>query len=100
MPSFKLLKKHDWFEWTEEAEHAFQDLKWYLSSPLILTPPNEIEELFLYIAATPQIVSTVLVVERECPEKKTKVQKSVYYMSEVLHDAKLGKLLYAVLMSS
>ena len=101
---FKLLKKQDRFEWTEEVERAFQDLKRYLSSPLILTPPNEKEELFLYIAATPQVVSTVLAVERECPEKKAKVQKPVYYVSEVLHDAKLRypqvqKLIYAVLMS-
>ena len=76
MPFFKLLKKNDRFEWTEEAENAFKDLKRYLSSPLILTPPDEKEELFLYIAATPQVVSTVLVVERECPEKKTKVSET------------------------
>ena len=105
MPFFKLLKKHDRFEWTEEAEHTIQDLKRYLLSPLILIPLNEKEELFLYIAATPQVVSIVLVVERECPEKKAMIQKLVYYVSEVLHDAKLRcpqvqKLLYAVLMSS
>ena len=59
----------------------------------------------MYIAATLQVVSTILVVERECPEKKAKVQKPVYYVSEVLQDAKLQylqvqKLIYAVLMSS
>lgn len=89
MPFFKLLKKHDRFKWTEEAERAFQDLKRYLSSPLVLTPPNEKDELFLYIKATPQIISTVLVVERECPKKKAKVQRHVYYVSEVLQDSKL-----------
>ena len=73
MPYFKLLKKQDRFDWTEEAERVFQDLKRYLSSPLILTPPNKKEELFLYIVATPQIVSTVLVVEWKCLKKKAKV---------------------------
>ena len=58
----------------------------------------------MYIVAIPQVVSTVLVVERESPERKAKVQRPVYYVSEVIHDAKLQyaqvqMLLYAVLMS-
>ena len=87
------------------SEARLPGLKKYLLSPLILTPSNEKEELFLYIAATPQVVSTVLVVERECPAKKAKVQKPVYYVTKVLNDAKLRypqvqKLIYAILMSS
>jgi hypothetical protein len=39
-------------------------LKKVLSTPLVLVAPNEKEPLLLYIAATHQVVSTVLVVER------------------------------------
>ena len=65
LPLFKLLKKNGHFDWTPEAEQAFQDLKKYLTSPPVLVAPSEGEHLFLYISATPQVVSMVLVVERD-----------------------------------
>jgi hypothetical protein len=39
LPFFKLLKRQDKFQWTEEAERALQDLKTHLQSPPILTAP-------------------------------------------------------------
>nr|AAK43513.1 putative gag-pol precursor [Oryza sativa Japonica Group]AAP54915.1 retrotransposon protein, putative, Ty3-gypsy subclass [Oryza sativa Japonica Group] len=83
----------------EKAKEAFIALKRYLSNPPVLVAPQPNEELFLYIAATPYSVSTVIVVERE------KVQRPVYYISEALHDAKtryphIQKMLYAVIMTS
>jgi hypothetical protein len=41
LPFFKLLKRQDKFQWTEEAERALQDLKNHLQSPLILTALSE-----------------------------------------------------------
>jgi hypothetical protein len=52
------------FEWTEEADVAFSQLKKVLSTPPLLVAPKEREPLLLYIAATHQVVITVLVVER------------------------------------
>jgi hypothetical protein len=40
LPFFKLLKLHDKFKWTEEANQALQDLKHHLQSPPILTAPS------------------------------------------------------------
>ena len=37
LPFFKLLKKTDKIEWTEEADEAFKRLKAYLTSSLVLT---------------------------------------------------------------
>jgi hypothetical protein len=65
LPLFKHLKKAGGFEWTVEADQAFRGLKEYLSSPLVLMAPHDKDELLLYISATPQVVSAVLVVERE-----------------------------------
>src|SRR6266542_100093 len=70
LPLFKLLKKADRFEWNQEAERALQDLKEYLSSPPVLMAPLPGEPLLLYVAATPVVVSTVLVTERDREDSK------------------------------
>jgi hypothetical protein len=65
LPFYTLMKKsHKKFEWTEEADATFAQLKKVLSTPPGLVAPKEKEPLLLYIAATHQGVSTVLVVER------------------------------------
>ena len=40
LPFFKLLKKQDNFQWSQEAADALEDLKQHLQSPPILTAPN------------------------------------------------------------
>jgi hypothetical protein len=65
LPFYALMKKSDdKFEWTEEADVAFAQLKRVLSTPPVLVAPNEKVPLLLYIATTHQVVSIVLVVER------------------------------------
>ena len=88
LPFYQLLKKGDNFEWSEEAQKAFDDLKRMLSTPPILVTPKEKEPMLLYIAATNQVVSTALVVERPEEGKTHGVQRPVYYVSEVLSPAK------------
>jgi hypothetical protein len=65
LPFFKLLKKADKFVWDDEAQKAFEALKESLTPPPIMTPPIPKETLLLYISATTNVVSTVLVAERE-----------------------------------
>ena len=74
LPFFKLLRKSDKFEWNDDASKAFQELKDFLTSPPVLTAPEDGEVLLLYIAATTNVVSTVLVVERDEPGHIYKVQ--------------------------
>src|ERR1041384_3822219 len=64
LPFYKLLRKGEKFEWTEEASNAFADLKKTLSTPQILVVPKEREKLYLYIAARSSVVSTVLEIGR------------------------------------
>jgi hypothetical protein len=54
----------------------------------ILVPPSEKEPLLLYIAATTQVVSAALVVQREEEGHILKVQHPVYFISEVLSYSK------------
>jgi hypothetical protein len=89
LPFYALMKKSDdKFEWTEEADIAFAQLKKVLSTPPVLVAPKEKEPLLLYIAATHQVVSTVLVVERSEEGKTHGVQRPVYFVSEVLSQTK------------
>ena len=70
LPFFKLMKKKGPFEWTPEADQAFQDLKKYLTSPPVMVAPRPLEPLVLYLAATPYSASAALVAVRE--ERKAK----------------------------
>ena len=74
LPFFKLLRKSDKFEWNEEATTAFQQLKDFLTTPPILTAPEDGETLLLYIAATTHVVSAALVIERDETGHVYKVQ--------------------------
>jgi hypothetical protein len=65
LPFFKLLKKADKFVWDGEAQKVFEVLKESLTIPPVMTPPISRETLLLYISATTNAVSTVLVAERE-----------------------------------
>ena len=65
LPFFKLMKKEGPFEWTPEADQAFQDLKKYLTNPPVMVAPRPLEPLLFYLAATPYSASAALVAVRE-----------------------------------
>ena len=79
LPFFRTLKKS--FEWTDECQQAFEELKAYLFAPPLLSPSQPGEELFLYLTVSPAAVSAALIREEE------KVQKPVYYASRALRGA-------------
>ena len=71
----------------------------------MLVAPDPYEPFLLYLAATNHVVSATLVVEREEPGDTLKVQRPVYFVSEVLTDTKsrylqTQKLLYAIVMAT
>jgi hypothetical protein len=64
LPLYRLLRKAEHFTWTPEDEEALGNLKALLTNAPILVPPAEGEALLVYIAATTQVVSAAIVVER------------------------------------
>ena len=79
LPFFKILRKA--FEWTDQCQKAFQDLKVYLTTAPLLSPSIPGEELYLYLVVSPHAVSSALIRE------EGKVQKPVYYTSRTLRGA-------------
>jgi hypothetical protein len=101
LPLYRLLKKHERFSWIVEAQEALDKLKATLAHAPILIPPQDGEPLYLYVAATTQVVSAVIVVERTEEGHALPVQWPVYYISEVLSKTKacypqVQKMLYTV----
>ncbi|XP_022869246.1 uncharacterized protein LOC111388701 [Olea europaea var. sylvestris] len=81
-PFFKVLRENRNFEWDEEYERAFHELKKMLASPPILTKHEHGDTLYLYLAVSQNAVSGVLV------KSVNKAQQPIYYVSKVLLDAK------------
>ena len=97
MPFFKVLRKA--FEWTNECQKAFQNLKVYLTIAPLLSPSIPSEELYLYLAISLHVVNSALIREEE------KVQKPVYYTSRALRGAEgrypmMEKLAFVLITAS
>jgi hypothetical protein len=104
LPLYRLLKKHKHFSWIVEAQEALDKLKATLAHAPILTQPQNGEPLYLYVAATTQVVNAVIVVERTEEGHALPGQRPVYYISEVLSETntqypQIQKLLYAVVLA-
>ncbi|XP_019200215.1 PREDICTED: uncharacterized protein LOC109193838 [Ipomoea nil] len=83
LPFFGVLKKTKGFEWSEEYQKAFEDLKTYLMSLPPLAKPVKGEVLYLYLGISQAAVSSVLVRDDEG------VQRPVYYTSRALRGAEV-----------
>ncbi|VFQ77910.1 unnamed protein product [Cuscuta campestris] len=124
LPFFKVLKKANTFAWDEECQRAFEELKEYLVSDIVLskpqpgetltfprkklvfwatplfTPPLEVCEASnnLYLGISPNAVSSVLI-------RDDGAQKPIYYVSKALNGAEsrytaMEKTAYAVFISA
>nr|GFB81163.1 reverse transcriptase domain-containing protein [Tanacetum cinerariifolium] len=72
------------FRWTTEAEQAFQQLKQHLSALPLLAAPKPQEELIMYLSATHEAISAVLLTERGT------VQTPLYFISRALQGPELN----------
>ncbi|GKV35867.1 hypothetical protein SLEP1_g44073 [Rubroshorea leprosula] len=81
LPFFKALREPKHFQWTDECQRAFDELKQYLASAPLLFKPIERESLCLYLGVTEEAVSSVLLRE------ENRNQKPICYVSKVLQGA-------------
>ncbi|GAA0164767.1 hypothetical protein LIER_20323 [Lithospermum erythrorhizon] len=79
--SIDSIQKGKEFEWTEDFEKSFKELKAYLQSSKLLARPVAGDILQLYLAVSEHDLSSVLFKEEE------RVQRPVYYVSRVMRGA-------------
>ena len=79
LPFFKTLKQT--FQWKDECEATFQNIKEYLAKPPLLNLSIEGEDLFLYLLVSQTGVISTLIRE------ESKVQQPVYYTSQAFQGA-------------
>ena len=63
LPLYRLLRRTEHFEWTDATTAGLEEIKAILATNPVLAAPNMGEPMLLYIAATHQVVSAVLIVE-------------------------------------
>ncbi|KAL0445726.1 UNVERIFIED_CONTAM: hypothetical protein Slati_1700500 [Sesamum latifolium] len=78
LPFFKTLRKTESLSWNKECQDAFDKLKEYLSNPPLLTKTLVREMLYIYLSASEETVSAVLV------RAEGRENQPVYYISKVL----------------
>ena len=64
-PFYQLLKKWKGFQWSEECDKAFQELKEYLMRAPMLTAPEPGEDLFMYLSVSEHAMSAILLRDQE-----------------------------------
>nr|GEW43852.1 reverse transcriptase domain-containing protein [Tanacetum cinerariifolium] len=90
LPFFKTLKectKKSDFHWTAKAEEAFKQIKQLIAELSMLTAPMEKEELVVYLVAIKEMVSAVLMTNREAK------QMHIYFLSRELRDGSRAGLI-------
>ena len=101
LPFFRTLRKS--FEWADECQTAFNDLKMYFSSPPLLSPSVQGEELYLYLAVSQAAVSAA--VSATLMREEDGTQKPIYFTSRALRGAEerypqMEKLAFALVIAA
>ncbi|GJZ88790.1 reverse transcriptase domain-containing protein [Tanacetum coccineum] len=102
LPFFKTLKKctkKSDFQWTTEAEAAFQQMKKLIAELPMMAAPQEKEELIIYLAAAKEAISVVLMTKRDGK------QIPIYFVSRALRGPEINytpmeKLVLALVSAS
>ncbi|GJT27645.1 reverse transcriptase domain-containing protein [Tanacetum coccineum] len=79
----RLSRKKD-FTWTREADKVIEEMKRYIEKFPTLVAPKARENLIVYLAASKECISVVLMA------KRGKDQRPIYFVSRVLQGAELN----------
>ena len=81
-PIFKLLRKDQSHDWTEDCQKAFDSIKEYLLEPPVLSPPIEGRPFIMYLNVLEESMGCVLGQQDETGKK----EYVIYYLSKKFTD--------------
>ncbi|CAL2229378.1 unnamed protein product [Prunus armeniaca] len=73
------LKQEQTFKWEGQHQQTFEEIKHYLSNPLVLSPPKRGRPLKLYVSASEVSIGSLLV-----QDNKEGKEQAIYYLSRTL----------------
>ncbi|KAM1846899.1 hypothetical protein ACFX14_011249 [Malus domestica] len=82
---FLKLKDSDKFEWKDEHQAAFTQIKVSLTTPPVLVPPQRGKPLKLYISAAEESIGCLFVQDNDVGRKQ-----SIFYLSRNLNQPKIN----------
>ena len=75
------IKSDDEFCWGAEQQQAFDEIKEYLSKPLVLVPPQQDRPFYVYLSVGDTSIASVLV------QKHDGQERVVFYLNRRMLDA-------------
>ena len=84
-PLFKLLRKDQPYDWTEDCQMAFNKVKEYLQNPPVLVPPVKGRPLLLYVTVQENSMGALLAQHDETGKK----ERAIYYLSKKFNDCEV-----------
>ncbi|KAM2893649.1 hypothetical protein FF1_008976 [Malus domestica] len=79
------LKDSDKFEWTDEHQVAFTQIKVHLTTPPVLVPPRRGKPLKLYISAAEESIGCVLAQDNDAGR-----EQAIFYLSQNLNQPEIN----------
>ena len=98
-PFFKILHGGKQFQWTKECEHAFQQLKLYLSSLPLLSKALTGDPFILYVTVSTYHSSELNALKRTWKRWTTNLLCQLYYGGRRMRYSEIEKLALALVVS-
>ena len=94
-PLSKLTWKHVKFEWTDECEQAFQELKHKLKTALVFVSPSRIRNFMVYSDASRKGLACVLMQDGKVIAYASRQLKQ-HEQNYTTHDLELAAVVFAL----
>ena len=84
-PIFRLLRKNQPTVWNDDCQFAFEKIKEYLLSPLVLVPPTSGRPFLIYLSVSDMALGCMLAQIDDSGK-----ERAIYYLSKRMLEYEMG----------